>query len=202
MGEISQFESLEILRKASSENLYNRQSYEWKMCITIWTPLVAFIGIALTYPHVWINNKYLYAAFLFLATVHILWQRNLVAANNKDASKILECEQKMRVSLGLPESERPKGLLVFANWAHYLYIVITFGLIMVAIYVNDFKRNQIVLLPNDLKEWLERSPTGNRNKDEFCADILRQYKSLQDKEHYNVNPGSPALNNATPPKGQ
>jgi hypothetical protein len=191
MGEISQFESLEILRKASSESLYNRQSYEWKMCITIWTPLVAFIGIALTYPHVWINTIYLYAAFLFLAAVHILWQRNLVAANNKDASKILECEQQMRVSLGLPESKRPKGFLVFANWAHYLYIVITFGLIMVAIYVNDFKRNQIVLLPNDLKEWLERSSEiENKNKDAYCADILRQYKNSQDKKHQNTNQGS------------
>lgn len=197
MGE---FEALETLRKAYSDNLHNRQTYEWKMCITIWTPLVAFVGIALTYSHVWINNKYLYGAFFFLAAIHILWQCNLVAANNKDANKILECEQKMRVSLGLPESEPPKGLLVFKNWAHYLYIVITLGLIMLAGYVNDFKRNQIVLLPNDLKEWLESSPEiGNKNKDEYCAEILRKYKSLQDKEHQN-NLGSPLINKEALPK--
>lgn len=191
---ISHFESLEILRKASSDSLHNRQTYEWKMCITIWTPLVAFVGIALTYPHIWLSNEYLYTAFFFLAAIHILWQRNLVAANNKDATKILECEQKMRVSLGLPESEPPAGCLVFKGWAHYIYIIITFGLIVLAGYVNDSKRNQIVMLPNDLNEWLERSPEiESKKKDEYVAEILRKYKNLQDKEHQNVNPGSSSI---------
>jgi len=36
-------EVLESLRKGSFENWLRRQTYEWKMSITIWTPLVAFL---------------------------------------------------------------------------------------------------------------------------------------------------------------
>jgi hypothetical protein len=171
------------------------------MCITIWTPLVAFVGIALTYPHVWIPNEYLYAAFIFLAAIHILWQRNLLAANKKDADKRLECEQRMRVSLSLPASEPPKGFLVFEGWSHYIYIGITVGLILLAGYVNHFKRNQIVILPNDLNEWLQRaSEIESKNKDEYVAEILLKHKSLQDKEHYNVNPESSSIKREMQPK--
>ena len=41
-------DTLEKLRNASYQHYLRRQTYEWKMCITIWTPLVAVIGVILT----------------------------------------------------------------------------------------------------------------------------------------------------------
>lgn len=177
------YESLEQLRKASSDNYHHRQTYEWKMCITIWTPLVAFIGISLTHPEAWMPGLTLVIACLFLAVIHLAWQLNLKASNDKDAEKILECEQKMRVHLGLPKSEAPTGFLVFKGWPHYIYLLITIGLIVLAIYVNDLKRNQLVMLPNELNEWIEKNPEiGFKKKNEYVVEILRKHIGLEEKK--------------------
>lgn len=158
------------------------------------TPLIAFIGIVLTYPHVWIPKTPLYLACSFLARIHIVWQFNLKASNDKDTEKILECEQKMRESLKLSKTEAPKGFLVFSGWAHYIYVFITRCLILLTGYINNSKSSQIIVLPNNLRAWLEKSPElGNKNKDEFVAEILRKHISLQDKEHQNINAGSSPL---------
>lgn len=200
-NDIPEFEALEILRKASADSLYNRQTYEWKMSITVWTPLVAFIGIVLTYPQVWVPTKYLYTSFLILIMIHILWQRNLMAANDRDSSKRLECEQKMRKSLGLPESKPPKSILYFRGWAHATYILITLGLIVLAGVLNGTKRNHIVILPNDVNEWLERTPGIQSKKDEYVAEILRKEKTVQDTRRQNVNPNiSSTVEEAQPKK--
>lgn len=198
---LSEFEKLEILRKASSENLHNRQTYEWKMSITVWTPLVAFIGIVLTYPQVWIPTNYLYTAFIFLIVIHIIWQRNLMAANDRDASKILECEQIMRKSLGLSESKPPDSILYFKGWAHVIYILITLGLIVLAGVLNGTRRNHIVTLPNDVNVWIEKSTGIQSKKDEYIVELLRKEKIRQETERHNVTPsGSSTVDNAQPKK--
>lgn len=198
---LSEFEALEILRKASSDSLYNRQTYEWKMSITVWTPLVAFIGIVLTYPQVWIPTTYLYAVFIFLIMIQIIWQCNLMAANDRDSSKRLECEQKMRKSLNLPDSNPPESILYFKGWAHLIYILITLGLIVLAGVLNGTRRNHIVTLPKDVNEWLDRTPGIQSKKDEFVAELLRNEKMLQETRRQNVNPGSsPTVEEAQPKK--
>jgi len=185
---MEKIEALEQLRKASSDNYHHRQTYEWKMCITIWTPIVAFIGISLTHPEAWIPRLTLIIACLFLAVIHLLWQLNLKASNDKDADKILECEQEMRKQLGLSESEAPKGFLVFKGWPHYIYLFITIGLIILAIYVNDLKRNQIVMLPNELNEWIEKNPEiGFKKKNEYVVDILRKHVGLYEKQQKDID---------------
>lgn len=181
------YESLEQLRKAYSDSYYNRQTYEWKMCITIWTPLVAFIGISLTYPQVWIPRLTLGAACSFLFLIHSLWQWHLMASNNKDADKILECEQIIRKYLGLSLSTAPK-LWLIKGWSHYLYLVITICLISLAFYVNDLKRDQVVMLPNELNEWLEKNPEiGFKKKGEYVAEVLRKHIGSKDTEHQETN---------------
>lgn len=181
------YESLEQLRKAYSDNYHHRQTYEWKMCITIWTPLVAFIGISLTYPQVWIPRITLVIACILLAAIHSVWQWNLKASNDKDAEKILECEHKMREHLGLSKSEAPKGRLVFKGWPHCIYLFITIGLIFLAIHVNGLKQNQLVILPNELNEWLEKNPEiGFKKKNEYVAEILRKRIGLEEKQQKNM----------------
>ena len=179
--------SLDKLRQAYFDNLTQRRTYEWKMCITIWTPLVAFIGILLTHPEARMSILPLGIACLFLAVVHLLWQLNLKASNDIDSTKILACENEIRSHLNLLESKPPTGCLVFKGWAHYIYLFITIGLIFLAMYVNDSKRNQSIILPNELNEWIEKNPEiGFKKKNEYVVEILRKHIVLEEKQQKNV----------------
>ncbi|MFH2012651.1 MAG: hypothetical protein ABIJ37_08145 [Pseudomonadota bacterium] len=48
--EKNQVDSLELLRTAAYKSFNDRRSYEWKMCISIWTPFAVYIGALVTQP--------------------------------------------------------------------------------------------------------------------------------------------------------
>lgn len=176
------YEALEKLRKAAFDNYLRRQTYEWKMCVTIWAPIVAFIGISLMNPHVWMPWIPMIIASIFLAGVHILWQRNLKKSNDIDNSKIRECESDMRGLVGLTESEGPKGFLIFKGWSHWIYITMSLALIAIALYVNGTKRTKIVPLPADIIKALENKQlTDIKERDNYVVKALRSQLGLPSK---------------------
>jgi hypothetical protein len=61
-------------------------------------------------------------------------------------------------------------------------------LISFAFYVNDLKRDQVVMLPNELNQWLEKNPEiGFKKKDEYVAEVLRKHIGPKDTEHQETN---------------
>jgi hypothetical protein len=73
--------------------------------------------------------------------------------------------------------------MVFKGWPHFIYLFITIGLIISAIYANALKQNNLVILPNELKEWIEKNPEiGLKKKNEYVAEILRKDIILQEKQ--------------------
>ncbi len=139
---------LESLRKGSFENWLRRQTYEWKMCITIWTPLVGFLGILVTQRHVWFPWPPLAVVLTLWAAIHIVWQMNLKKSNDIDIAK-------MRSLCNMHAPDKRTGILVFPNWSHILYVVITLGLITSVLYTNSVKRSGIAVLPEDVQKTLD-----------------------------------------------
>ena len=164
---------LEKLRKGSFENWVRRQTYEWKMCITIWTPLVAFLGILLTQRHVWFPWPPLVALLMLWAVIHVVWQRNLKQSNDVDVRKMHRYEDKRRALCNVHVSYNRDGFLVFPNWSHVLYVVITIGLIVAVLYANSFKRSGITVLPEDVQKLLDSKFGFDLvERDKWIGDVL------------------------------
>jgi hypothetical protein len=66
--------------------------------------------------------------------------------------------------------------------------------------LNGTRKNHIVSLPNDVNEWLERTPGIQSKKDEYVAELLRKEKMLQETRRQNVNPSSSSTVEEAQPK--
>ena len=159
---------LEKLRNASYQHYLRRQTYEWKMCVTIWTPLVAIIGIILTKSNVHIGMIPLAIASFFILGIHIVWQLNLKKSNDLDLERARKYEQEIKEFVGMEIKQERNGKLIFEGWSHYIYVVITAGLVATSFYVNYSQRQKIITLPNDVQVWLES----------------KHHASIQEKEKY------------------
>lgn len=148
-------DTLEKLRNAFYQHFLRRQTYEWKMCITIWTPLVAIIGIILTKSNVHIEMFPLVIISIFILFIHILWQRNLKKSNDLDLERAREYEKEIQKFVGMEIGQERKGTLIFKGWSHYIYVFITVGLVATSFYVNYSQPQKIIPLPNDVQVWLE-----------------------------------------------
>lgn len=181
------FEALETLRKAAWDSFYRRQSYEWKWCVAIWTPLLAFIGIALKESHVWIPWHWMVPMAILLLVLHIVWQVNLKNSNDNDNNKMYEFENNMREVVGLEvwkkskggkflerlknAFKKPKDLLVIKGWSHWIYIIISAGLILTACYVNSYQRSVFLLSDSIISETKSMKLEGKK-RDEYLNKIL------------------------------
>ena len=177
------FEALETLRKAAWDNFHRRQSYEWKWCIAIWTPLLAFIGLALKESHVWMPWYWMVPVAILLFLLSIVWQVNLKNSNDKDCDKMYDFEGKMRMLIGLePWREPPKlkfleklkNSLIIKGWSHWIYIIITAGLIFTACYVNSYQRSVYLLSDDIISETKSRGFEGKK-RDEYLNKILMKH---------------------------
>lgn len=165
---------LENLRNASYQHYLRRQTYEWKMCITIWTPLVAIIGIILTQPTVHIGMVPLIIASFFILGIHIVWQLNLKKSNDLDLERVRKYEQEIKDLIGINIQQERKGKLIFQGWSHYIYVIITAGLILTAFYVNYNHHQKVITLPDDIEVWLEsKHLVGIHEKEKYIIKILR-----------------------------
>ena len=168
-------DTLEKLRNAAYEHYLRRQTYEWKMCITIWTPLVAIIGIILTKSHVSIEMFPLAITSFVILGIHIVWQRNLKKSNDLDLERDQKYADEIRELVGVEIKQERKGIGIFKGWSHYIYVFITAGLIVTSFYVNYIQRKQIIVLPNDVKVWLETKHLANiQDKEKYIMKKLRE----------------------------
>ena len=175
-------EAIEILRNSSFNDYLRRQTYEWKMCITIWTPIVAFIGISLMNPYVWLPDYILWIASGVVLILHILWQRNLMKANETDRVKVRKYETHIISLLGLQETERCSGKFVYKHWSHYTYLSITLALLLVALFINSDLKRSILPLPNDIVAKLsENHPKNITARNEEIIKILRKKYNIKSK---------------------
>jgi len=176
-------ETLENLRNASYQHYLRRQTYEWKMCITIWTPLVAIIGIILTKPNVDIGMIPLAIASFFILGIHVVWQLNLKKSNDLDLERVQKYEQEIKKFACIEIKQERKGKLIFQGWSHYIYVIITAGLIATSFYVNHSYRRNIITLPNDVEVWLESKhhATSIQEKEKYIIKKLRDSMDSETK---------------------
>ncbi len=168
-------ETLEKLRNASYQHYLRRQTYEWKMCITIWTPLVATIGIILTKSNVHIGMIPLAIASVFIFCIHIVWQANLKKSNDLDIERTKKYETEIKKFVGMETNEERNGIFIFSGWSHYIYVLVTAGLIATSFYVNYSQRQEIITLPNDVQIWLKtKHHTNIQEKEKYIVKKLRE----------------------------
>ena len=174
-------DTLENLRNASYQHYLRRQTYEWKMCITIWTPLVAIIGIILTKPNVDIGMIPLAIASFFILGIHVVWQLNLKKSNDLDLERVQKYEQEIKKFACIEIKQERKGKLIFQGWSQYIYVIITAGLIVTSFYVNHSHRQNIITLPNDVEVWLESKhhATSIQEKEKY---IIKKLRDAMDSE--------------------
>jgi len=168
-------DNLEKLRNASYQHYLRRQTYEWKMCITIWTPLVATIGIILTKSNVHIGMIPLAIASFSILAIHIVWQLNLKKSNDLDLERAGKYEQEIKKFVGMEIKQERNGKLIFKGWSHCIYVVITILLVSTSFYVNYSQRQKIITLPNDVQVWLEsKHHTSIQEKEKYIMKKLRE----------------------------
>ena len=175
-------DTLENLRNASYQHYLRRQTYEWKMCITIWTPLVAIIGIILTKPNVDIGMIPLAISSFFILGIHVVWQLNLKKSNDLDLERARNYEQEIKKFACIEIKQERKGKLIFQGWSHYIYVIITAGLIATSFYVNHSQRQKIITLPSDVEFWLEsKHHTSIQEKEKYIIKKLRDEMDSETK---------------------
>jgi len=190
-------DTLEQLRVASHQHYLSRQTYEWKMCVAIWTPLVAIIGIILTRPNVHIGILPFGIASFCIFSIHAIWQINLKKSNDLDMIKVRKYEEIINRLLGMEINIERKGKLIFHSWSHFIYVFITFCLITTACYVNNFKRQQLLTIPNDILVWLEaKHYTSIEEKEIYIIKKMRNEMDSENRSFQKV----PASKDTLPPK--
>jgi hypothetical protein len=91
--EKNRMDTLENLRAAAYQSFNDRRSYEWKMCISIWTPFALYIGALVTQPIESGKNLPLAGTPLAIGTalvsliiliIQVFWTLGLARANKLD----------------------------------------------------------------------------------------------------------------------
>jgi len=175
-------DTLEKLRNASYQHYLRRQTYEWKMCVTIWTPLVAMIGIILTKPDVHIGLVPLAIASLFILAIHIIWQLNLKKSNDLDLERARKYEKRLSDFVGVEIRQERKGRLIFQGWSHYIYVSITIGLVATSFFFNFSQREQPIRLPKEIQVWLQsKRHISIDEKEKYIIEKLREEMDSEGK---------------------
>ena len=102
------FEALKVLRDARWRSFDTRRSFEWKMCLALWTALAAFIAIMLQGTGEWTKdlNFWLVLAIsvigsLLVFGIHIWWNCNLHRSNKIDSQVMYLWEEAMQDIVGV-----------------------------------------------------------------------------------------------------
>lgn len=136
----NKFDALEQLRAAAWDSFDKRRTYEWRICIALWTAFAAFIGavvtgrVATTTP-VAVGTTIIALAVLIL---HHFWLRGLSRAHETDKREDVFFRRQMMDMLGLQFSEEDKAHHKviqdswgkFTNWSRLFQIGVTTLLVL------------------------------------------------------------------------
>jgi len=83
-------DGLELLRKAAWDSFERRTAIEWKLSLSLWTALAAFIGSIATGKvpvHSYVAVIILTVIAVMLCYLHFIWLRGMGKANNLDRKR-------------------------------------------------------------------------------------------------------------------
>ncbi|MBU0640239.1 MAG: hypothetical protein KKB50_15340 [Planctomycetes bacterium] len=115
--EIRHFEGIDKLRAHSWDSFNRRRDYEWKVCLAIWTALLAFAGIAISgrngAPPSITGWHVLWTTVLvaLVAVLHGFWVLRLTSANDADKRQALFLADTMLERLGLELPKETKAVV-------------------------------------------------------------------------------------------
>jgi len=141
--EKNRFDALELLRAAAYSSFNDRRSYEWKMCISIWTPFALYIGYLVTkQSHVSETNLAIGTAAVsaLVLVIQVFWTIGLSRANRIDNGFELSIRKELYAALNystpitiqkdIDKANRTKGTLW--HWSHRTQLLLTLLLGIVA----------------------------------------------------------------------
>jgi len=147
--EKNRFDAFEALRAAAYKSFNDRRSYEWKMCIGIWTPFAVYIGALVTQPieagkALPMTGSQLVVGTalvsLIILIIQVFWTFGLARANKLDNVYDWDLRKKMYGDLNYPmptdaveeweNVKKRKGQL--SSWSHATELLLTLILGIVA----------------------------------------------------------------------
>lgn len=138
--EKNRFDAISELRKATWECYTGRRNYEWLMSFTVWTGIVAFIGLATTSSVEFSPTSVCIVAIVVLG-VHSFWQFCLASRNKLDIDSAEDLTSKLRELCHVDkydyETKDPLPSWLRGRWSHSAYLAITGVLLLTAFYVTS-----------------------------------------------------------------
>ena len=147
-------QALYALRQAAWDRFNARRSYEWKMCFSIWTGVLALTGFCATSESVLLNVAHAVILAVLVLGVHTFWQVNIARVNGWDLEQVYSLEDEIRNIASKPLThefrQRQKHWRWAKYWSHLSFVVITAVLLLILLVVicsraSDAHRTLIVL---------------------------------------------------------
>lgn len=147
-GEKRRFDALETLRKSAWDSFDKRRTFEWKICISLWTAFAAYIGAVLTgrlTDRIGLSTIIaVLSASILIVGLHTSWIRGLGRANRLDRKiAFYFCDLMIQeLSVRFPEeivaeiNYLAKRMGLATNWSHFFQIGVTMSLAAGAVSVT------------------------------------------------------------------
>lgn len=179
-------QALELLWRQYFDNFSRRQSYEWKMVVVLWTPIVLYIGYGLTERLVYVPMPFAVVAAIAYLAVHCFWQFNLARRNAGDINAFRDIADHMREIVGLKAFEARYAVgqsgLRMKDWGHRTYLIITVLLLVGANMLNVTADEAWVVMPRDIVAKVkEKAKQDNTSFEEAMSALVTELQDMTDE---------------------